>query len=76
MERVEIGSNAVAGAGVEVNIWEGDTEGKEFKYNIYPIQQLYTLLDGGRVVSVWTVEGCVPVSERYYSTRTGFIVSE
>ena len=27
MDRLEIGSNAVAGAGVEVDIWEGDTRG-------------------------------------------------
>ena len=29
MDRLEIGSNAVAGAGVEVDIWEGDAEGNE-----------------------------------------------
>lgn len=31
--------------------------------------------DGGFVVSSWTVQGCVPVSDRYFSQRTGFIVS-
>ena len=28
MDRLEIGSNAVPGAGVEVDVWEGDTRGK------------------------------------------------
>jgi hypothetical protein len=29
VDRLEIGSNSVPGAGVEVNVWEGDTRGKE-----------------------------------------------
>ena len=76
IDKREIGSNAVAGAGVEVDLWAGDTDGSHIFMIVTILSSLFlTSAEGGQYIGAWTSIGCIPVSDQYYAPGDNFFAS-